>query len=170
MSGGALARQEQDRLDSGVAKEMFHPDCRYSIIQATVRAQIQSHMLACVMISICAFGRIFRLFLLSFLTIQSAVEGSVRELVNQGSLLWDEEHDDKRAEEIFQQAIALDPESTDALCSYGVLLDEARDDAHAAEGVRRPLLSAFFHFRCCKEQHLRCPTPSDARFVLLVPG
>lgn len=74
--------------------------------------------------------------LLSFLTIQSAVEGSVRELVNQGSLLWDEEHDDKRAEEIFQQAIALDPESTDALCSYGVLLDEARDDAHAAEGVR----------------------------------
>ena len=56
----------------------------------------------------------------------------LRDLIDEGCAAWDEDDDAERAESAFQQALALDPTSPDALCSMGVLMHESGRDLKAA--------------------------------------
>jgi tetratricopeptide (TPR) repeat protein len=59
-------------------------------------------------------------------------ENPLRDLIDEGCAAWDEDNDAERAERAFQQALALDPTSPDALCSMGVLMHESGRDLKAA--------------------------------------
>jgi tetratricopeptide (TPR) repeat protein len=59
-------------------------------------------------------------------------ENPLRDLIDEGCAAWDEDDDAERAERAFQQALALDPTSPDALCSMGVLMHESGRDLKAA--------------------------------------
>ena len=77
---------------------------------------------------------------------ESASENPLRDLIDEGCTAWDDEQDADRAEKAFQQALALDPTSPDALCSMAVLLHESgRDLNRAAEHFAKALESSPEH-------------------------
>lgn len=84
-------------------------------------------------------------------------ENPLRDLIDEGCLAWDDDNDAERAESAFQQALALDPTSPDALCSMGVLMHESGRDlkeaaayfAKSIESSPVPILKSTLHFDFC---------------------